>query len=407
MATDPVVVVGGGIGGHAAAVALGDAGTEVVLLDASPHLPYDRPPLSKHVLTGGGDASSVTLTPDDWWAAHHVQVVTGARVVDIGDHRATTATGDTYPWSSLILATGAAPRLLPIAGAELTGVRCVNDLDGALACAATIDAVEQVVIIGAGFIGCEAAAALRRVGKRVTLVDAAPRPLGHAVGETIADWFTAVHRDEGVELRFGLGIEAFVGDDHVRGVRCTSGEVLDADLVIVAVGVVLQLDLARAAGCVIDDGVVVDPYLRTSRDGVFAIGDIASVPSRFVDASAERTPARYRSEHYNVAVAHGTAVANTLLGDGVPFDALPTFWTDQYDVTVNGAGPTERADDMVVRGSLDDRDFLALYFTAGRLRAGLACGQRREYRALRKLLERGDLVHRDAVADPAVPLASL
>lgn len=375
--TDPVVVVGAGIAGSAAAAALGQAGADVVLLDAAPHLPYDRPPLSKQVLVGGLGEPGIDLKEPGWWEAHGVDLRCGTAVESVEGRTLGLAGGDTIAWSSLVLATGGRPRALTVPGSELSGVVSVNDVRGALACAEALDTAQEVVIVGAGFIGCEAASAIRATGRSVTVLEAGTHPLVHAVGSQVADWLRSLHEEAGVRLLTGAVVEALEGDGGVKAVHTADGGQHPADLVIVAIGIEPRYGLAEAAGCALDGGVLVDDHMRTSVEDVLAVGDIARYPSRFA-------PGPYRCEHYNVAVGHGAAAASTILGEDEPYDALPTYWTDQYGLTVNACGPTELADEVTVEGDLAGRDFLATYRRDGEVVAGLACGHRREYRALRR-----------------------
>ena len=385
------MVVGGGIAGSATAAALAEAepAVEVVLLDAWPHRPFDRPPLSKKVLVDGLGEDGCSLKPEGWWAEHGVDLRTSTRVldIDVDAHTLALDDGSSQAWSSLVLATGGRPRGLPVEGADLPGVCSVNDLDGALACADQLASAEQVVVIGAGFVGCEAAAAIRRAGRSVTVLEAGPRPLEHAVGAQVADWLLGLHRAEGVDIRVGTGVTAIDGDDHVRSVSTADGTQHRADLVIVAIGIELTLDLAVAAGCAVADGVTVDDRLRTSVPGVLAVGDIARFPSRFAGLDEDGAPLSYRCEHYNVAVGHGAAAARTILGQDGPYDDLPSWWSDQYDLVLDGIGLTEGADAIAVDGNLDDHDFLVTYSRAGKPVGGLACGHRRALHGLRGQLQ--------------------
>lgn len=241
----------------------------------------------------------------------------------------------------------------------------------------------------------------------MTVLEAGSRPLVHAVGTTVADWICSLHDAAGVDLQVGVAVEAFEGDTGVRAVRTQDGGHHRADLVIMAIGIELRLDAAGSAGCTIDSGVVVDDRSRTSVDGVLAVGDIARFPCRFAGSTADGFPTPYRCEHYNVALGHGAAAARTILGEDTSYDDLPTYWTDQYELTVNGCGPTELADEVLLRGHPDDHDFVAAYLRNGRLIAGLACGQRREYRSLRRLLQRGVPVTSADLTDPDVTFADL
>lgn len=418
MADHPVVVVGGGVAGSAAASALAAGGAPVVLLDADPHQPYDRPPLSKEVAVGAEDGAADALHPPGWWEAQGVDLRVGTRVtgVDPADRIVHLASGETVPWSWLVLATGGRARRLGCPGADLAGVHTVTDLGGAEATAAALadlgHPVRDVVVIGAGFLGCEVAAAVVRTGRAVTVLEAGPQPLVGAVGSAVADWLLGVHRAEGVDLRVGVAVEALEGDGRVTAVRVADGTVVPADLVVVAIGITLDLSLAEGAGCTLDRGVVVDHHLRTSVEGVLAVGDVARYPCPWAGTDAAGEPVGYRCEHDAVAIGHGAAAARTVLAARAgaasePYADLPTWWTQQYDLVVNGVGCPETADAVVLRGSQADADFVAAYFRDDLMVGGVACGQRRELRSLRRVLARRAVVRTADLADPTTSFRDL
>lgn len=355
-----VVVVGASLAGLHAARALrrhGFAGTLTVVGD-EPHLPYDRPPLSKQVLAGIWEPERTALVTerDD---ELDLTWVLGRGAVGLEPRTRTVALddGSALAYDGLVVATGATPRRLP--GTEgLAGVHVLRSLDDAVALRADLDAgPSRVVVVGAGFIGAEVAATARARGLDLTLVEPLPVPLGRVLGGAVAETVAAVHRDEGVDLRLGVGVEAVEGGDRVERVRLADGTVVDCDVVVVGIGVVPNTGWLEASGLPLADGVLADATCQVV-PGVVAAGDVArwSHPTYGEDL---------RVEHWDHAIAQGGHAAETLLagdGGGQPFAPVPWFWSDQYDRKIMLAGRPAGAEEVrVVDGSLDERRFVALY----------------------------------------------
>lgn len=354
-----VVVVGASLAGLHAARALrrqGYDGTLTVVGD-EPHPPYDRPPLSKQVLAGtwAPERTALLTARDDdldlTWALG--RAATGldprARTVALDD-------GTDLPYDGLVIATGAAPRRLP--GTDgLASVHVLRSLDDAVALRADLDAgPARVVVVGAGFIGAEVAATARSRGLPVTLVEPLPVPLGRVLGGEVAETVAAVHRDEGVDLRLGVGVEAVEGGDRVERVRLADGTTIACDVVVVGIGVTPNTGWLEASGLPLADGVVADATCRVA-PGIVAAGDVARWPHPTYGEDL-------RVEHWDHAIAQGGHAAETLLaGDGArPFAPVPWFWSDQYDRKIMLAGRPAAAEEVrVVDGSLAERRFVALY----------------------------------------------
>ncbi|HEU5149809.1 MAG TPA: FAD-dependent oxidoreductase [Iamia sp.] len=354
-----VVVVGASLAGLHAARALrrqGYDGTLTVVGD-EPHLPYDRPPLSKQVLAGtwAPERTALLTARDDdldlTWALG--RAATGldprARTVALDD-------GTDLPYDGVVIATGAAPRRLP--GTDgLAGVHVLRSLDDAVALRADLDAgPARVVVVGAGFIGAEVAATARSRRLSVTLVEPLPVPLGRVLGGEVAETVAAVHRDEGVDLRLGVGVEAVEGGDRVERVRLADGTTIACDVVVVGIGVTPNTGWLEASGLPLADGVVADATCRVG-PGIVAAGDVARWPHPTYGEDL-------RVEHWDHAIAQGGHAAETLLaGDGArPFAPVPWFWSDQYDRKIMLAGRPAAAEEVrVVDGSLAERRFVALY----------------------------------------------
>ena len=366
-----IVVVGASIAGFSAAAELRARGFDgtIQLIGDEPHRTYERPPLSKGVLAGD-DASST-----EWAAARdqdlQIDWLVGERAagLDPASRTVRLATDETLTFDGLIIATGAAPRRLP-GQRDLAGLHVLRSLDDSLGLRADLDAgPERVVVIGAGFIGAEVAATCRGRGHDVTLIEPLAQPLTRVVGETIGTAVAEVHRAEGVDLRLGVGVEAIDGDEHVVAVRTTDGSTIDADLVVVGIGVVPNTAWLDGSGLPVGDGVQCDATTLVA-PGITACGDVASWDSpRY---------GRVRVEHWDNAVDMGRAAARRLLvsaDEAEPYDPVPWFWSDQYDVRLQVAGrptlPEQGGDFAVVDGALGEDRFVALYGAGGRVTGAL------------------------------------
>ena len=394
-----IVIVGASLAGLRAAEELrhrGFAGTVTVVGDET-YEPYDRPPLSKQVLAGawGLDRTALTVMHPDGVAGLDLDWRLGVRAtgLDLAERRVLLAGGDDLGFDGLVIATGATPRELP--GTEtLAGVHTLRTLDDALAVRAAIDGgARRVVVVGAGFIGAEVAATCRTVGCEVTILEALPVPLGRALGDEMGAVMGDLHRDHGVDVRLGVGVAGFEGGERVTHVRLADDTLLDADLVVVGIGVSPNTGWLEGSGVALDDGVVCDATTRVA-PGIVAAGDVARWPSH-------RFGELLRVEHWDNAIAMGEHAARRLLADlaGDPaddpastaaYDPVPWFWSDQYDRKIQLAGRSSGADEVhVVDGSTDERRFVALYRRGDRLVAVLAMNRPRLLVTYRGLVERG------------------
>jgi len=384
-----ILVVGGSIAGFSAAAELRAQGFEgeLCIVADEPVRTYERPPLSKGVL--GGDDPDGTA----WAAAHDddlgIDWLLGERAaaLDVGASTVTLATGEALPYDGLVIATGARPRMLP-GQPPLAGVHAIRSLDDALALRADLDAgAERVVVVGAGFIGAEAAATCRRRGHDVIVVEPLAQPLERVLGAEVGAVVADVHRREGVDLRLRTGVVGIEGDDHVERVRLSDGEVVDADVVVVGIGVVPCTDWLDGSGLPVADGVRCDATTLVA-PGIVACGDVASWDSpRY---------GRVRIEHWDNAVDMGRAAARRLLagdGGGEPYDPVPWFWSDQYDVRLQVAGrpvlPEQGGQVAVVGGELGDDRFAVLYGRDGVVTGALGWGWPAKAVRYRMALETG------------------
>jgi 3-phenylpropionate/trans-cinnamate dioxygenase ferredoxin reductase subunit len=365
-------VVGAGLAGAKAVEALRTEGFDgrLVLFGAEPHRPYERPPLSKAYLMGKAERESAFVHPAQWYAEHDVDLRTSTPVagLDRYAHELMTANGEPLHYDKLLLATGATPRKLRLPGAELHGVHYLRTVDESDTLRAAFRSGARVVIVGAGWIGLETAAAARTAGATVTVLESAPLPLLRVLGPQMAEVFASLHREHGVDLRLGVNVAVIRpadGDASVAGsVALDDGTVLDADAVVVGVGVVPNVDLARSAGLAVDDGVLVDAHLRTSDHDVFAAGDVANADHPVLGR-------RIRVEHWANALNQPAVAARTMLGGDDVYDRLPYFFSDQYDLGMEYLGYAGADDEVVVRGDLDKREFVALWTRDGRVVAGM------------------------------------
>jgi 3-phenylpropionate/trans-cinnamate dioxygenase ferredoxin reductase subunit len=404
--TDPMVVVGGGLAGGKAVETLRDEGYDgpVVILTEEPERPYERPPLSKDYLNGGKDRDVIYVHEAGWYDEHDVELRTGVRAVglDPAGHTLELDGGERVPYRAVLLATGAAPRRLRIPGADLDGVltlRTAADSDRLKSELSSGD--RQVVVIGAGWIGLEVAAAARSYGNPVTVVEPQPAPLRQVLGDEIGGVFAQLHRDNGVDLRLNTGVSEFRGGSsgggRVRAVVTDGGDEIPADLVVVGVGVVPRTELAEAGGLQVDNGVVVDSALRASAPDVFAAGDIAS----WLHPLYGR---HIRVEHWANALNGGPAAARAMLGQDVVYDRLPYFFTDQYDLGMEYSGLGGKDQRVVTRGDVAGREFVAFWLDGDRVRAAMNVNVWDVTDDLQALIRADRPVDDARLADPDVPV---
>ena len=364
-----VAVVGAGLAGAKAVEALRAEGFggRIVLFGEEPHRPYERPPLSKGYLQGNDERGSVFVHGEDWYGEHDVDLRLGAEVtgLDRHAHELMCADGQPVRYDRLLLATGASPRHLRLPHADLPGVHYLRNLDDSDALRAAFRPGANVVVIGAGWIGLETAAAARTAGATVTVLESAELPLLRVLGPRMAQVFADLHRENGVDLRLGVNVAGLRGDGSaVSGVELGDGTLIDADAVVVGIGVAPNVDLARSAGLDVDNGVLVDASLRTSDPHVFAAGDVANAEHPVLGR-------RIRVEHWANALHQPEVAAKSILGQEAVYDRLPYFFTDQYDLGMEYVGYATADDDVVVRGDLDSREFVALWVRDNRVVAGM------------------------------------
>ncbi|MES0883551.1 NAD(P)/FAD-dependent oxidoreductase [Roseibium sp. SCP14] len=380
---EEVVIVGAGQAGAQVAQSLRQGGFEgpLRLIGDEPHPPYQRPPLSKKFLAGEVDAEGLWLRPPAFFETNNIDHIPGARVVaiDRGAKRLQLENGDTLSYGKLVLATGTDARRLKLDGADKKGVvtlRSIADVDDIRE---RMKSSQRVAIIGAGYIGLEVAAVAKALGKSVSVIEAQDRPMKRVVSEAVSDYFTKLHRDQGIDLRLNTGIDAIVGDETVSGVKLNNGEIVPAELVLVAVGAEPNDHLAEEAGLEVDNGILVDGSGQTSDPDIYAVGDC----TRFYSNRYQRS---VRMESVQNAIDQAKAAAQAILGQDVDYDPLPWFWSDQYDIKLQIAGLSEGYDDTVIVGAPDDNKFYVAYLNAGRLIAVDSINSPRSHMMARRVI---------------------
>jgi 3-phenylpropionate/trans-cinnamate dioxygenase ferredoxin reductase subunit len=398
------VIVGGGLAGAKAAETLRSEGFDgrVVLVAEERELPYERPPLSKDYLQGKSEREAARVHDEGFYEANQIELLMGRRALalDPTGHAIELDGGERLGYERMLLATGAEPRRLEIPGAELAGVRYLRTLPDSDALRDHLAGTPRLAVVGAGWIGCEIAASARQMGCDVTIVEPASVPLERVLGPEVGQVYLKLHQDNGVRVLTGTGVEEFEGSDSVSAVRTSGGERLECDLVVVGIGVLPRVELAAAAGLAIEDGVAVDAHLRTSAPDVFAAGDIAS-------AEHPRYPGRVRVEHWANALNQGPAAARSMLGSGEPYARLPYFFSDQFDLGMEYTGLAREWDEVVFRGDVEAREFIAFWLSAGRVVAGMNANVWDVTDDIKALIESDRQVDVRRLADPEVPLQAL
>ncbi|MBA3836151.1 MAG: FAD-dependent oxidoreductase [Sphingomonas sp.] len=401
-----VVIVGAGHGGAQAAIALRQGGFagSVLIVGDEPELPYERPPLSKDYLAGDKGFDRLLIRKAEFWAERGIDFALGERVtaVEAGAHRLTCASGRAIGYGQLIWAAGGTPRRLTCPGAEARGVHYVRtraDIDGVIA---ELGPARTIAVIGGGYIGLEAAAVLAKLGKSVVLFEAGERVLGRVAGAALSRFFEAEHRAHGVALHLGVSVAAIeVADGRAAGVRLADGAVVAADLVMVGIGIIPNVAPLLAAGAEGGNGVRVDAQCRTRVSDVFAIGDCALHANRYAGG------AEIRLESVQNANDQASTAARAIMGTPTPYDAVPWFWSNQYDLKLQTVGLSTGHDEAILRGDPATRGFSVVYRRDGAVIALDCVNAVKDYVAGRALVAGAVRADAAALADPAVPLKSL
>ena len=402
-----VVIVGGGHAGAQAAIALRQEkfGGSIALLTAEADAPYERPPLSKDYLSGNRPFDRILIRPESFWRDRSIALRTDTRVVavDPAARRVTTATGEEIGYGELIWAAGGDARRIACPGHDLAGVHSVRSRADVDRLVAELPAVRDVVVIGGGYIGLEAAAVLTKAGKAVTLVEAQDRVLARVAGVDLSRFYEAEHRAHGVTLRLDESVSCLEGEARVSGVRLGDGTLLPAQMVIVGIGIVPAVAPLLAAGVApaAAGGVLVDEQCRTNVAAIRAIGDCAAHRNAFADGAV------IRLESVQNATDQAAVAARAIVGRDVAYHAVPWFWSDQYDLKLQTVGLSTGHDRTVLRGDPAMRSFAIIYLREGRVVALDCVNAMKDFVQGRALVTAGAIIPPEHLADPSRPLKSL
>jgi 3-phenylpropionate/trans-cinnamate dioxygenase ferredoxin reductase component len=400
-----VLIVGGGHGGAQAAIALRQAKFEgsIAIVGDEPEYPYERPPLSKDYFAGEKAFERIMIRPQAFWAERQIDMLLGKRVdaVDPAAHSVTTADGDVIGYGKMIWATGGSPRGLQCDGANLDGVHVVRNRSDVDAMLDGLDDVADVVIIGGGYIGLEAAAVLSKMGKNVTVLEAMDRVLARVAGEQLSRFYETEHRAHGVDMRLAVQVSVIEGETQVSGVQLADGEVIPAQMVIVGIGIIPAVGPLLTSGAAGGAGVDVDEYCRTSLPDIFAIGDCAAHANAFAGGTVMRV------ESVQNANDMANAVTKSIIGELTAYHAVPWFWSNQYDLRLQTVGLSTDYDATVLRGDPATRSFSLIYLKHGKVIALDCVNSTKDYVQGKALVVGGLVFPVEALADTGTTLKDL
>ncbi len=396
------MIIGTGQAGFQTAASLRSEGyaDPITLIGEEPHIPYNRPPLSKGFVLGTQDAESIELRPVNFYKTHQINLLCGERVVGISraEKQIEIASGGNLSYDSLVLAVGASNRRLPVPGGDLEGVLYLRSLAEAIFIKKRIEESQRIVVVGGGFIGLELAAVASSLGKSVTVIEALPRVMARVVAPIISEFFHDLHTSRNVKIFCGATVKEIRGANrHANEVVVSDGSVHPADLVLVGIGVVPNVELARDAGLAVSNGIAVNEYLETEDKNIFAIGDCAEYPNAFAGG-------RVRLESVQNAADQAQCVAMTIAGHRTKYNSLPWFWTDQYEIKLQMAGISAGHDRVVTRGNAEARKLSVFYFRDGKLIAVDSINRPVDHMIGRKLIASGARLTPEECADESVDL---
>lgn len=398
------VIIGASLAGSKAAETLRSEGFDgrVVLIGEEPVRPYERPPLSKGYLRGEDDFDSAAVHQADFYSSNNIELRTSTRVtvIDPEASEIELSGGERLRYDRLLIATGASPRRLSIPGSELGGIHYLRNVADADALRQAINAAKPVVVIGAGWIGAEVAASARQLGADVTLVELESVPLKRVLGEEVGKIFGDLHAEHGVKLHFGVAIESIRGAGKAEEVILSDGTAIAAGVVVVGVGVAPRTELAQVAGLALDNGIVTDEHLVSSIPGIFAAGDVANV---FYPAYGKGI----HLEHWSAALNQGPVAAMNMLGQNVAYDHVPFFYSDQYELGMEYRGWAQSFDEVVLRGDIARREFIAFWMHHGKVAAAMNANIWDQGDTIEALIRADRPVDAGRLIDLDVDLASL
>ncbi len=399
-----VLIIGGGHAGAHLAICLRQKGFEgsIGIVSEEETLPYERPPLSKAYLVGTLQIERLLLRESDYWAEQKIRIELGCRVaaLDIARNEATLDDGRVVVFGRCVLATGGKVRRLACPGSDLAGIHYLRTV-------ADVDAIRdglakpgRLGVIGAGYVGLEVAAAAREMGHEVVVVEAQARVLQRVTSPVVSAFYERQHRARGVEFHLGDQVSSFDGDREVAAIRLASGKTLPVDLAVIGVGIDADTGIAEAAGIACDGGVLVDEYCRTSAPAVLAIGDCARHPNDFAGGL-------WRLESVQHAMDSAAVAADTIMDVPTGYRALPTFWSDQFDLKLQSAGLNKDADETVVRGDSENGPFSVIYLKQGQMVSIDAINNPKDFMGARSLILKGISPDRGKLSDPSIPMKAV
>ncbi|QTD56463.1 NAD(P)/FAD-dependent oxidoreductase [Parasphingorhabdus cellanae] len=399
-----ILIVGAGHAGAQAAIALRQQKFEgsIGLMGNEKYPPYERPPLSKEYLAGDKPFERIMLRPESFWGERDIDLLTGCRVskVDPMDKTVTLSTDDEVGYNKLIWATGGTPRMLDCPGSQARNIHAVRSRADVDKIMAALPSTEKVVVVGGGYIGLEAAAVFTKLGKKVTIVESLDRVLSRVAGETLSRFYEEEHRRQGVTVELEATVEAFETNDDgmATGVKLSDGRVLEAEMFIVGIGIIPETGPLVAAGAAAGNGVDVDQTCRTSLNGIYAIGDCAAHSNRFADG------AHIRLESVQNANDQAKVAALDIMGEECEYDAVPWFWSNQYDLKLQTVGLSTGHDEYIVRGDPANRSFSIVYLKDGKVIALDCVNATKDYVQGRKVVEGGLSLDQTQLANPDIPI---
>ena len=398
------VVIGAGHAGGRAVEAMRNAGFEgeIVLVGAEEHLPYERPPLSKEILQAKSDYIFPYIRPQEYFDEQKIELRLGNTATAIAPmaKSVTLANGETISYDKLLLTTGGRVRTLPLPGDNLNGVHYLRTLDEGHAIEAALGKGKKLVVIGGGFIGLEVAASARQRGGSVNVLEIADRLMGRGVPHSISQYFLDLHLSNGVDIHLGTGVERIEGDGVVSGITTSTGEHLDADMVVIGIGIIPETDLAEDAGLKVKNGIIVDEFCRTSATDIYAAGDVTSHFSPFAGR-------HIRLEAWQCAQNMAIAAAKIMCGEEAAYSEVPWMWSDQFGTNLQVAGLPDTWDNIVGRGDAASGNYIGFVLNGGNISGAIALNQPRDLRLARRMMDAGKEYTAAELADTANSIREL
>jgi len=403
-ASGRIVIAGASLAGAKAAETLRNEGFNgaIVLIGEESILPYERPPLSKDYLQGKTEVGKVFVHDERFYVDHDIdlRLSCSVKTIDAAGREVFLGSGEHLRYDTLLIATGSQPRRIGVPGADLKGVYYLRTMADSDKLRTAIGAGKRVVVIGAGWIGCEVAASARQLDTDVAMIEVGGLPLERVLGPELGRFYRDIHAENGVDLHFGVGVESIQGSESAEAVRLVDGTLVEGDVIVVGVGVTPRVELAESCGLALDNGIVTDQYLATSSPDIYAAGDVANAWHPLFDR-------RIRLEHWSAALNQGPVAAKNMLGIPTPYDRVPYFFSDQYEIGMEYSGFAPDWDEIVFRGDTASRKFIAFWLKDGRLVAGMNVNTWEVSKTIAKIVTSKAPVDRGALTDPTVELATL